>query len=184
MFGITWGTTTAFPPKPEPIMATPVATGVTFKDINEFHEKVTHLQGWMAHLSHIIAIALTMDEQMQEKDAIANSLLDWPPVQARKMGIRIYIWIKFFSYPLPSWFQTRRVFLNILDMLSPSFSTDFLLRFHVPVWFRWGPDQIEAVRVNPWTARLAPLAVNTRKITSEKTTVRQLVWGTLPNSNG
>lgn len=37
-------------------------------------------------------------------------------------------------------------------------SVDFFLKFNVPVWYPWGPDEEVAAATNPHIARLAPLA--------------------------
>ncbi|PPQ81520.1 hypothetical protein CVT26_010863 [Gymnopilus dilepis] len=148
-------------PKPEPVMITAVSTGAAFKNIREFGEKVARLQHWfavwMAQLSHAIAAAIAMDADKQEGENAAPSWIyhlckhgKWD--QAFISGLNSSV-----AHFRPD-FERVGVFLDILDMikLRPHFSVDFLLRFHVPVWYRWGDAEREAARNHPEIARLAP----------------------------
>lgn len=63
-------------PEPEPMMSTAMASGVTFKNVREFHQKVTRLQGWsavwMALLSHAIVSAFVADENPLDVNAVPH----------------------------------------------------------------------------------------------------------------
>jgi hypothetical protein len=47
-------------------------------------------------------------------------------------------------------------FLEIVEQPMHQVSIDFLITYCVPVWYRWGPEEISKAKHNPSVGHLAP----------------------------
>jgi len=103
----------------------------------------------MAILAYIIAV-------VQEIDKDPGG--DVPPTWFVKLDQYDQILLSGLrSYTAYTYFVQRvGIFLKIVEPPMHQVSIDFLIKYCVPVWYRWGPDEISKAKHDHYVDRLAP----------------------------
>jgi hypothetical protein len=127
----------------------------TYEYPSMFRRQIKRIKGWlslyMAELAYAIAGAQEVDEEDSGNDALPKwfGKLKWD--QVLLSGIRS-------SVARYTYFVERvGVFLNLIDEPPYQVSIDFLLKYCIPVWYRWTAKEISVAKQNSYISRLAPL---------------------------
>ena len=130
------------------------------KNIKDFRYHIQRTRGWfsvlMAHLSYLIAIALSMD-----KNSTAS---DYVPLWFEYLVV-IGKWNQAFISSIQASVANFSphiarvgIFLQILWPEREQFSVDWLCRCSVPVWYPWGQAEVDACKQTARIRRLGPPA--------------------------
>lgn len=138
-----------------------------FRNVKDLREQVTGSRNWfsvfVAGLSYAIAVSLTVSG-----DPLDGGIPYWfyflsgqQMEQLWLSGIQASPGGTFSPYV-----ARAGMLLKVLQPEREQFSVDWLCRFHVPVWYPWGPKEAQAAVCDSKVARLAPLPHQLQEIST------------------
>ncbi len=134
-----------------------------------FQFMLKYTRGWlslyMVILTYIITVAQEIDRDDLDDDTRPTWFLQMDQYdQILLSGLRTYT---AYTYTV----QRVGIFLKIVEPPMHQVSIDFLIKYCVPVWYRWGPEEISMVKCDRSLDRLAPPADHLQRATQFLTKV-------------
>jgi hypothetical protein len=147
-------------PEVKKVIYTALAHTGFHKKISDFRKHIQRTRGWfsvlMAHLSYLIAIALSMDGNSTESDNVPL-WFEYLVIVGRWNEAFISS-IQMSVADFSPYVDRVGIFLQILQPERDQLSVDWLCRCSVPVWYLWGPAEVDASKQTARIRRLGPPA--------------------------
>ena len=142
----------------KPIVSPSIVTcGGHFKQSNDFRREIKRTQGWfslkLGLLAYEIAVALSMEEGSDSDNGHSwiRHLTSQGWSQAALSGIQSC------AANFTPYCPRVGMFVDISEPPSGQCSIAWLMKFHVPVWYRWSDKESRRAKGNRRMAKLAPL---------------------------
>ena len=121
---------------------------------SQFQRKLKFVKGWLSLYMAILAYSMAVAQEI-DKDGPGD---DTRPTWFLKMDQYDQILLSgLHSYTAyTSVVQRVGIFLKIVEPPIHQVSIDFLIKYCVPVWYRWGPEEISTAKRDRSLDRLAP----------------------------
>ena len=121
---------------------------------SQFQRKLKWAKGWlslyMAILAYVIAVAQEIDKDDPGDDTRPTWFLKMDQYdQILLSGLRSCTAYTYFL-------QRVGIFLKIVEPPTHQVTIDFLIKYCVPVWYRWGPEEISKAKHDHSVDHLAP----------------------------
>ena len=124
----------------------------TYQYTSQFRRKLKLVKGWvslyMAILAYTMAVVQEIDDDGGDSRPTWFIKLDQYD-QILLSGLRSYTSYTYFV-------QRVGIFLKVVEPSTHQVSIDFLIKYCVPVWYRWGPEEISIAKRNHSVERLGP----------------------------
>ncbi len=119
-----------------------------------FHFFLKYVKGWlslyMAILAYVVAVVQEIDKEGPGDDTLPTWFVKMDQYDEILLsGLRSYT---AYTYSV----ERVGIFLEIVKPPMHQVSIDFLIKYCVPVWYRWGPEEISKAKHDPSLGRLAP----------------------------
>ena len=132
----------------------PMLPNEVYRHPRLFHFFLKYTKGWlslyMAMLAYIIAVVQEIDKEDPGDDVL--------PSWFGKMGTYDQVLLSGLRSCTAYTYFVQRVgiFLKIVEPPMSQISIDLLIKYCVPVWYRWGPEEISKAKHDHSVDRLAP----------------------------